>query len=712
MPQWIIKAWRLAKSFSWNAVLAAALCLPVFTGGTAVASYTTPGTGETLTLAQLAATSGSFVSGADGSYALAQSLNIAAGDTLTLAPGDTLTMTAGADVKISVEGTLRALGTESSHIVLTGSGDAAGDWKSVYVTKTGRVELSFCDISESSNGVFFDEVTDPTSASSIVSCTIEKVAWDGIKIKDMAAELTIQGSTIQGAGESGITLRDRADQVVITGNTLADNTHYGVKVFYGAWNMEISNNTVSGNALGGILINVEDSAGDNLRITGNTFTGNLGSAISANYVAGLLIRGNTITDHTGLTGISLDHAWNSLVELNTISGCATGVDMKNGIPGKKAQSAPYAWVEVNRNNADTWDEGEDDAVLPEAAIGFDFPLNGQTYTHFQTQTNGSVELVTASGLSDGIDDYNGWAFLVKDSPTRSFLFALSSDFRDEGANVTEQHNGVDVVMNGWGYKHFSAGDVDGDGNTVAEECTVFRWVMQFYNDDEATGPYNDFQVVIFPDGRVRWSVRAIRGSLPSYSQLLGLYAGTGGAPVFVNAASGVREQATYLFNPATAGDASTGLFSNTISDCETDAIVLTDVTASRLKWNALKSNPSGLKLDGASSSNTIASNLFVENTVSLTNNMATPVDATSNFWASEEISEGNYTVLDTADLVDAVIADDDEDETKGAVTFEPFLTEAPVRPVTTDDESDAGSDSDSDSNSGSGSGCFINSLTF
>lgn len=532
--------------------------------------------------------------------------------------------------------------------------------------------------------------------------SIEACGSDGIYLQSGGRNaIRVENSTIRAAGGSAIRVAYGFENLVITGNTLTECTAYGVNVSKGGWNMEISKNTISANAKGGIRVNDSGTAGDSLRITRNTFTGNLGDAISASFVAGLLIRDNTITDHEGLKGISLNRAWNSLVELNTISGCATGLDVQNGIRGEKAQSVPYAWIEVNRGNADAWDQGADDESLAEAAIGFDFPMNGQTYTHFQTQTNGSVELVTGSGQTDDITGYEGWAKLIEDNDSSStFLFAPNDDFKDEGPDVTEQHNGADVVMNGWGYKHFTAGSLDGEGNTVAEECTVFRWYMQYYSDDDTTGPYNDFQVVIFPDGQVRWSVRAMPGHLPEYSQLIGFYAGGSGEPLFVNAASGVRDQASYIYNPATAGDASTGIFSNTIFECTDDALVLTDVKTNRLKWNTLKNNPSGLKIAGVCSDNTIASNLFVDNIVSLTNTMAETVDAASNFWASEALSDKAYTVLDTAETIDAVIADDDEDSAIGVVTFEPFLTIAPTNPYT------------AVISSGSGSGCFIGSLSF
>ena len=108
------------------------------------------------------------------------------------------------------------------------------------------------------------------------------------------------------------------------------------------------------------------------------------------------------------------------------------------------------------------------------------------------------------------------------SPTLTTMIATF--FGEDGWDVPyETHGGESVAMDGFGYKHFSAGDTDGDGNTVTGECTVFTWYVPFIDDDDQV--WNHFQAVVYPDGRVQWNVRFVDGHFPKYSQYSGIYAG-------------------------------------------------------------------------------------------------------------------------------------------------------------------------------------------
>jgi parallel beta-helix repeat protein len=666
-----------------------------------VLAYDTPGTGISWSMDDLVTNSGGDITGSGGNYTLQNnSLTISAGDTITMAAGDTLTVAAGFAYEVVVEGTLSATGEDGNPITFTSSGTTIADWDGIRISENGNINLAYCDVMYGYYGIYLEYVDSTATPSTINQCNISYNQYgiytyyynasslsitnseinlndgEGVYLEYVGnSEVTIEDNTIDRNDSVGFTLSYGGENVTLKGNTITNNGDIGIDIYYGGWNVAILNNTISGNN-GGIVLNTDEySAGDNGIITGNTISDNEDFGIYSYYSCGHTIEDNTITGHTD-TGLYLEGSWNELVRSNTITGNTDGIYIEGGIAGRSASSAAYEWIEVNTDNADDWDYDYDDEYLSEEEIGFDFTLGDTTYTHFQVQTNGSLELAAGLGLTNDITDYEGRGYLTYSYPDSTIIFANCDDWVDEPSGDEEPyetHDGASVRMDGWGYKHFNAGDTDGDGNTVSEECLVLRWYMVMISDDTYEF-WNDFQVVLYPDGRVRWNTRFMNGENPEYAQYSGIYAGANTVPFEVMAGSGVRTQGSFLYDPTSYTDISTRIYANTIKSNTGTGLILNETASHQIKGNEITENDKGILIGdtGTTSVNNVIeyNNIYENVTLNFENNQNVAVKAENNYWG-----------LGTTAEIDNLIKDDDEDGTLGSVDFESFLSSAVVPPV-------------------------------
>jgi len=197
--------------------------------------------------------------------------------------------------------------------------------------------------------------------------------------------------------------------------------------------------------------------------------------------------------------------------------------------------------------------------------------------------------------------------------------------------------------------------------------------LEMDNDDSASTNWNDFQVVLYPDGRVRWNTRFMNGDFPEYSLYSGIYAGADAEPFEVQAGWGRKNQHSYLHNPERARDISTIIRLNTIDgDGGGYNINLYNTRSHRVIANQTDDSLGGLSLVGTTADTEIIYNVFAD-TNRLWNSTSVPVTAEYNYWG-----------LTDATAIDAVIMDDDENPAMGTVDFEPFLTEVPESPAVVD----------------------------
>ncbi|ACL05590.1 hypothetical protein Dalk_3904 [Desulfatibacillum aliphaticivorans] len=581
--------------------------------------------------------------------------------------------------------------------------------------------------------------------------------------------VTVAGNWFHDNGWAGIFVYEGSQNLLIQGNAFTSNANYGIEAAVGGPNMQVLNNLIydtygTGIALntGSYYLNKDETdfytAGEQAVIQSNVIIGSQDEGIYSYYSSGHNISNNVIADNAA--GIYLENSWNDLVAVNTIGECTLddslfsldsldlpfsygdllevevlggplddrdveanagpGIVVEDSIPGLGAEPAEYGWIEVNTTNADNWaayqepikqDEDLDDYPMEEAAIGFDFPVSYtaatgvEYYTHFSMTSNGIVELAAQQYGTEGIWDYESRGYFTNYYSEYTLLFANSDDWVDTGDAVYETHNGQQVRMNGFGYRHFQAGDVDGDGKTVPEECLVLRWYMQHWVDAYyavgAAPIWNDFQVIIYPDGRIRWNNKAENAHGITFSNYCGLYAGYNETPFEIMAVNDPQSKTSYLFDPAKARKTTNQILGNTminnaanvsqpkapIEDGDDIPFVMTGGTCLYnalfvdMRSNTIESDVTGLQLNGGSplsptvNFNNITSYGDYERRAPLStwrgvsNNTGYTVDALYNYWETDVPGSYMNGLVDIDPWLTSAVPDPEE---SGILLYYPF----------------------------------------
>ena len=199
----------------------------------------------------------------------------------------------------------------------------------------------------------------------------------------------------------------------------------------------------------------------------------------------------------------------------------------------------YGWDALD------WADYGDEYNTGSTALNFSVTVGGATYTHFDMDSNGYVELLTDE--DDDPTEYGGDYIdnLIMEDPYSTYLLAAYD-------NLSSDEYGY------FGYKLF------GDG-------AVFYYETETYADE---GNYilNNFEVFLYDDGRVQWNFNYADYYYEAddyYDLFSGLYFGNTGTLLEL-ARDGIPANESYLYNgtetipePATMmllGSLATGLF--------------------------------------------------------------------------------------------------------------------------------------------------------
>ncbi len=213
-----------------------------------------------------------------GVYCIAASLNVNSGVTLTLDPGTIVKFKAGA--RLTINGALRAVGTEADPVVFTAwtddeyGGDTNGDgasvgtpgyWDTLYFSYgPGTLEHAIVRFGGSSNN---GNIFAYRSWTTLTNCVIAEGSSYGFRLQDASAPVvgntfrdnglhgvylvgsnhtpTLTGNTITGNGGHGIS--SEGCKPVIDGNSIVGNGDYGIYVSDGRDIPFPANNTITGN---------------------------------------------------------------------------------------------------------------------------------------------------------------------------------------------------------------------------------------------------------------------------------------------------------------------------------------------------------------------------------------------------------------------------------------------------------------------------------
>ena len=356
-----------------------------------------------------------------------------------------------------------------------------------------------------------------------------------------------------------------ADYVNISGFTATGATGewwvYCAGIYLdGADHCNISNNNASNNGMdGGICLRYSSNnmIANNIANSNNIFFG--GNGIDLHYSNDNTLAGNIVSDNTHLYGISLSSSIDNMLTNNTASnnGCGIGLFSSNntlyhnnfinnthsvydsgintwdcGNEGNYysdyltrpiVQSASYDWINTTRDDAD-WTDNSNDAYSNKIALGFDFVLDGATYTDMQIVSNGVIQLIrklTHHGKSELNSSMAGNQTYWADSYLfETFIFAMCDDLYPD---------------TGWyGYKQYSAGSVDSGGNPIGScDLVVIDYHVSTYTDGDYSSHPNDFQVVIYANGTLRYNFKNVGYSGYEHTLFTGAYLGESMPPLGV-----------------------------------------------------------------------------------------------------------------------------------------------------------------------------------
>jgi hypothetical protein len=199
-----------------------------------------------------------------------------------------------------------------------------------------------------------------------------------------------------------------------------------------------------------------------------------------------------------------------------------------------------------------WSDSADDANSGPIALGFSVTIGGATYSYFQMDSDGDIELLTDAGdvpTGHGWDSIDG---LINADPCATYLLAAYDDLSS-------------FAFDYFGYKLFS------DPNKA-----VFYYDTETLQDTGASGSQlNNFEVILYEDGNVQWNFNDAEYEYFDEDLFSGLYFGNTQTLLELDRYH-IPELESYLYYGC--ADWLTTDFNN---DCFTD---LADVDIFTLQW--------------------------------------------------------------------------------------------------------------------------------
>jgi len=355
--------------------------------------------------------SGIQYDGSGGPWNLTGSPYTVIGD-VTVPTGETLTIEPGVQVKfdgyyrIIADGNLTAVGLDTSRIIMTSNMPfpSPGDWGSIKINSTGRVEIIYCDISYG----FFGIDIEGSSNNTIANTNIFFNDFAGISIW-LSSNNTITNNGFSNNSWFGLDLWDTTSNT-ITGNNFTNNGIFisGNKLSHFNSHDISTNNTVNGKPLyyykdcSGfdidgisigqlILANCKDINVKNLEIN-NTDVG-----IEVAYSSNITIIGNNLSNNWG--SIHLETSLNNHIINNNVSssyyfGLGLWSSTNNVISNNNISSNNFIGINIVSS-------------LNNVIIDNDILSNGLGISA-RTSSNNTIISNNASNNGMGIDFYYSW----------------------------------------------------------------------------------------------------------------------------------------------------------------------------------------------------------------------------------------------------------------------------------------------------------------
>jgi parallel beta-helix repeat protein len=205
--------------------------------------------GSEVVQAPLTFVSGIQYDGAGGPWNSTGNPYIVVGD-VTIPIGQTLTINPGVEVRfdgyyrISVDGTIKVVGTEADRVTITSNKIAPkpSDWHTIYINPSGRAEIQYCNIHYGAYGIYLSS----SSNNNISNNNISSNSWPGIRLSSSSNNFIAYNNISD--NEAGVFLESSFNNTIIS-NNIFSNSWAAIYIWQSSNNTVINNN-VSNNHYG------------------------------------------------------------------------------------------------------------------------------------------------------------------------------------------------------------------------------------------------------------------------------------------------------------------------------------------------------------------------------------------------------------------------------------------------------------------------------
>jgi hypothetical protein len=592
------------------------------------AVYNSPGTGATLTLADIvAADTTGTVGGAWPNYTLAGDLVITRGDTLVIAAGSVITATAGASVHVVIRGGLVVNGASGSPVRFRSSSGIAGSWLGIRLENPDTTSsIAHLAIQDAEVGLELREFESPAGGAAptiiLSHLTVTNCSMRGIDLVNNGSTTRVRLETpsISGSLVGLRVLGGKGPEII--GGSLAGTT-VAVDLTKGGAGMILDGVTVTGPGIRSIRNSgapVQHLASDSILIKNSTFTGN-GAETGIALVRPVFARLEQTSVSGYKTGIALERAPGFSISGGTISGCSTGILIFGSTLFARPASITPDFIRLSPATADSWLYSNDAPfdIGFTAPLGFNFPFEGRAYAHQNVGSNGDLLLFESAGqrASGNYSPPGGRGVILDNEPYRTIVWSLSDKLI---ADSSPHDFGI-------GWKRFAPGQADADGRIVSETQFVVSWhgTTSLAELDTSAPAPNRHQVILYPDGRIQWNLERITARRNAMSQYSGL-SSREEFEIFTDCLT-VVDSRSYRWNPAdstapvlpssppAAGQVTGTLVNGVTVSNNTTGILADSGVGIRVVSSTISSNDTGISFTRAARSSIIHSSSFSGNTV-------------------------------------------------------------------------------------------------
>ncbi len=184
-------------------------------------------------------------------------------------------------------------------------------------------------------------------------------------------------------------------------------------------------------------------------------------------------------------------------------------------------TVPFSFTSYAESELD-YSDSADDNNTDSVALGFTVTIGGQSYSHFDMDANGYVQLLGASQTPENYS-YGSISGLIAYEPSATYLLAAYDD-------LSTYYYGY------YGYK-------------LNSDNAVFYWNTETY-DNEDEDLLNEFEVILYQDGSVRWNFNTAEYDDYGYDLFTGLYFGNSGT-LLEATRDDIPTQTSYLYTAGT-----------------------------------------------------------------------------------------------------------------------------------------------------------------